>query len=99
MQSPSRSDLDIDQPVFLRRLSTDEYSPVPYSPRDERVVGQTTASLADAADERRRAVPVLAAGRLGTAAGLAAINAEGGATFYEGPEDPLRDDGAAAGAV
>jgi hypothetical protein len=98
MDSSTTAGTEIDRPAFLRRLSTDEYDPVPYSSRDERVVARTAARLANAADERRRSVPELASGRAGTAVGLAALNAEWGQTFYEVPEDALRDDAAASAA-
>jgi predicted TIM-barrel fold metal-dependent hydrolase len=98
MELPSKSGREIDRPVFLRRLSTDEYDPAPYSSRDQQVVARTGTRLAVEADERRRPLPVLAAGPAGTAAGLAAINAEWGQTFYEVPEEALRDDATASAA-
>ncbi len=86
----------LDRPLFLRQLSTDEYSPLPYTARDEVVIGKARARLVDAADERRVRLSTLADARAGTAAGLRALNEEWGQEFYAVPDDAVRDAEAAA---
>lgn len=86
---------DLDRPLFLRRLSTDEYRPNPYTLREARVVARTIDRLRDAADDQATAPWRLAAGRAGTAAGLLELNAEAGDTFFDVSPDALRDDATA----
>ncbi|MBA3741463.1 amidohydrolase family protein [Sporichthya sp.] len=85
-----------DRPLFLRQLSTDEYLPQPYSDVDKLVVAKTVDRIETASAERRRDVSDLADGRAGTAAGLRELNAEWGETYYDVPEDAVRDDDAAS---
>lgn len=82
----------LDRPLFLRQLSTDEYDPLPYRRVDEMVVDRTRDELAAVAEEHRRPLRSLAGGRAGTAAGLRALNEAAGDVFYRVPEDSLRDD-------
>ncbi len=93
---PRASLSQLDRPMFLRQLSTDEYAPLPYSRRDKLVVAKTRQRLVDAAAERRVALSTLAEGRAATAAGLRALNEECGEEFFRVPDDAVRDDAAAS---
>ena len=86
-------------PAFLRRLSSDEYAPPPRTPRERRAAARVLARGEVA--ERRLGVPRArwAEGRLGTAAGLRALNAEAGAEFYRVPREAELDQGAADAAL
>ena len=86
----------LDRPMFLRRLSTDEYQPWGYSGRDRAVILKTRDRLGALAEERNRPLAEVAVGRAGTAAGLRELNAEWGDEFYAVPENALRDDEAAS---
>lgn len=94
--TPTRSQLD--RPMFLRQLCTDEYSPQPYTPADERVIRRTQAALATVADRRNVPVRALSSGRTATAVGLRALNEEYGAEFFRVPEAATRSDDEAAAA-
>src|SRR5690606_520584 len=83
------------RPQFLRRLSTDEFSPQPYSEADRRVLARVRELLA-AAD---RGLPRRFENRAVTAAGLLALNREWGAPFYRLPPEAVADDAAAAEAL
>lgn len=85
----------VELPSFLRRLSTDEYRPQPYTDRDRRVVAAVQHRLTDAAERHGRTGPTFARGRTATAAGLLALNAEAGQTFYEVPAEAVDDADAA----
>src|SRR5713101_3336247 len=95
---PRASLSQLDRPMFLRQLSTDEYAPLPYSQRDKLVIAKTRQRLVDAAEERRAVLSVLAEGRAATAAGLRSLNEEWGEEFYRVADDAVRDDDAAAAA-
>jgi uncharacterized protein len=82
-----------DLPAFLRRLSTDEYQPHPYSVRDERVVA-ATRELVTSARARRGQSTHIGDRRDLTAAGLTALNAEWG-QFFDVHPDALCDERAA----
>jgi hypothetical protein len=86
-----------DVPNFLQRLSTDEYSPRPYTEADRQAVARTRETLHATADRYR-----LDAERWGlasrTAAGLLALNAEYGERFFEVDPQAVVDPDAAAAA-
>jgi hypothetical protein len=65
---------DVSLPLFLRRLSTDEFSPHPYSGSDRRVVCHTLSSVDDARERLSRPPRALIETRLGTAEGLRALS-------------------------
>lgn len=89
--------LQIDPPLFLQRRSTDEYQPLPHSEIDQRVVERARRALLDASSATNRHPQVLASGRANTAAGLRALNAEWGDTFYDVPVEAVEsDEGAGA---
>jgi hypothetical protein len=86
-------------PAFLERRHTDEFVPPALGPAARRARARTL-------EHARRAAPRLAlplgeylAGRLGTAAGLRALNAEAGETFYRVPPEAELDPAAAADAL
>jgi uncharacterized protein len=84
-------------PPFLERLASDEFAPAPLTPRDERA--RAAARERGLANAARMAIAPGAywTGRRGTAAGLRAINAAAGRTWYEVPaEAELEDEAAAA---
>lgn len=78
-------------PSFLKRLSSDEYDPLPLRETDERSIARTEEILQPAAAEHGREIP----SRLRTAAGLAALNAEAGEAFYEVTDEAVIDEEAA----
>jgi uncharacterized protein len=82
-----------DLPAFLRRLSTDEYQPHPYSVEDLRVVA-ATRMLVTLARARRGKGTHISDRRDLTAAGLTALNAEWG-PFFDVHADALHDGHAA----
>lgn len=86
----------VPAPLFLRSLSTDEYSPQPYSQADLRVLHHTRASLDLAGKRLTRSPRALVETRLGTAAGLRALNEEYKAEFYQVPEAATVDEDVAA---
>jgi hypothetical protein len=88
--------LQLDRPMFLRQLCTDEYTPRPYSDTDRRVVRRTQDALHAVAKQRGLPVQALAGERTATAAGLQALNAEYGDTFYEVPDSATMGEDEAA---
>jgi hypothetical protein len=74
-------------PPLLRRLSSDEYRPLPWRPADR----EALARFGDAAGERARRVglapPTYVEDRRGTAAALRAIDAAAGGGFYTLPAE------------
>jgi hypothetical protein len=70
-------------PVFLRRLSTDEYEPAPYTAADRRVIRRLRITAERAQRKLRMSTGDYFAGRMGTSAGLRALNAEWNDEFYE----------------
>jgi hypothetical protein len=84
-------------PSFLKRLSSDEYSPAPLSDADRTVIAQTKESLRAAA-ERYRLRPDAWSLASRTAAGLRALNDEYGETFFDVPPEAVVDPQAAAAA-
>ncbi|HEY1974670.1 MAG TPA: amidohydrolase family protein [Pseudonocardia sp.] len=85
----------LDRPMFLRQLSTDEYAPLGYTRRDGRTIARVQDTLREQAWRRNTPVRALAEGKAATAAGLDALNREWGATYYQVPPEALADDGAA----
>ena len=85
------------KPVFLRRLSTDEYDPAPYSGADERVVAATADLLSETDQRSGSQVRNYAEGRDNTAAGLLALNDEWG-HFYHVSSEAVNDPDAASDA-
>jgi uncharacterized protein len=89
----------LDRPMFLRQLCTDEYRPLPYSAADRLVIRRTQAALAAAADRQGAPVRALAGGRLATAIGLRALNQEYGGEFFDVPGPACVHEEAAAEAL
>lgn len=83
-------------PTILQPLHTDEFGAVPLTGEDRRSIGRVADAGAAAADALRVTEPVWARSRLGTAAGLRALNAEHGATYYDVPVEAETDRDAAA---
>jgi uncharacterized protein len=81
----------IGAPLFLRRLSTDEFQPPPYTTADLRVLDCTRATLEMTGHRLEQSPSALVETRLGTAAGLRALNEEWGAEFFEVPADAAID--------
>lgn len=87
--------MDKEIPNFLRRLSSDEYQPEPYTEADRKVIAGTRETLRTTA-ERYRLRPDKWPLASGTAAGLRALNDEYGDAYYEvGPEAVVDPDAAA----
>ncbi len=86
-------------PSFLQQRSTDEYEAPPRSEAENRVLAR--ASLVGEAAAPRAGVPQASywQSRLGTAAGLRALNEEHGSRFYQVPEEATLDWDAAAEAL
>ncbi|HTK65815.1 MAG TPA: amidohydrolase family protein [Pseudonocardia sp.] len=88
----------LDRPMFLRQLSTDEYSPLPYTKRDGRTISRVQDTLREQAWRRNTPVRLLADSKSATAAGLDALNREWGDVYYQIPPDALADEDAAVDA-
>jgi hypothetical protein len=86
-------------PAFLEQRSSDEYAPPPRSAPEVRALDRFAARAERAARRSGLAPGAFAAGRRGTAAGLLALNAEAGRTFYRVPPEAAEDEGAAADAL
>jgi len=86
-------------PVLLQRRSSDEFVPPPYTTRDREAVARVRAWGPE--DARRAGLPLAAywASRRGTAAGLGAINAAAGRTWYRVPAEAALDEAAAREAL
>jgi hypothetical protein len=95
-----RGVLQLDRPMFLRQLCTDEYTPQPYTEADRRVVRRTQTALDLVSKDRRVPVSALAGERTATAAGLRALNAEygpaWGGDFYHVPDSATMGEDEAA---
>jgi len=82
-------------PNFLRQLSSDEYTPQPYTVGDQRVISRLTETLGDLGSRYRirgeRWLP-----RSGTVAGLATLNKEYGERFFEVTDTAVMDSDEAA---
>ena len=73
------------RPMFLQRLSSDEYEPLPYTKSDWQVLARTHDVVRDASFRTGAAPGRIAQSRVGTALGLRALNDEAGAIFYDVP--------------
>jgi hypothetical protein len=69
-------------PTFLQRLSTDEYEPLPYSTADRLAVSAVRSSGPATADRLGIELKTYWSGRLGTAAGLLALDSQERESFY-----------------
>ena len=86
-------------PVFLGRLSTDEYSPPPQSDPVRRAVARVYAEGPEYAARLSMSLADYWSGRQGTAAALRAIDEAWGGGFYNLPEDAALDKDAADAAL
>ena len=82
-------------PLVLQRRSTDEYSPVPYSPLDRRIVEQVRAQGPEYAARLSMSLGDYWVSRQGTAAALRAIDEAEGGGFYNVPTEAALDRAAA----
>jgi hypothetical protein len=86
-------------PAFLERRSTDEYTAPPRTASEERSLARFAERGDTAARRTGLSFGAWASGRRGTAAGLQALNAEAGDSFFQVPEQAALDDGAATEAL
>ncbi|MEX1007791.1 MAG: amidohydrolase family protein [Acidimicrobiia bacterium] len=86
-------------PVLLQRRSTDEYAPVPLGEHDRRVRTRVAEQVDAGAAALKRSPSLYATSRLGTAAGLLALNAEFGDDYYRVPPEATLDADAAESAL
>ena len=89
------NDRPASPPVFLRNLGTDEHTPPPLDDAARQAVRKVVARGQEDAMRTGRALGDYWTSRLGTAAGLRAINAEAGQTYYEVPAQATLDAAAA----
>src|SRR5579862_2742710 len=82
-------------PVFLRRLGTDEFEAPALDEAQRRAVRKVVARGPEDAARAGKALGDYWSGRLGTAAGLRAINEEAGQEFFEVPTEATMDPQAA----
>lgn len=82
-------------PPVLRRLSSDEYVPLPWRPADLDALATVRESIPVNARRSGVEVQAYAEGRRGTAASLRAIDAAAGGGFYDVPADAEVDADAA----
>ena len=86
-------------PVLLQRRSTDEYEPPPLTDRDRRVRAHVAEQVQTGAAALARPESFYASSRVGTAAGLLALNAEFGDEYYRVPPEAALDVDAAESAL
>ena len=86
-------------PVLLQRRSTDEYAPIPLTTSDRRVRARVAEQVQAGAAALARSESLYAASRVGTAAGLLALNAEFGDEYYRVPPEAALDADAAESAL
>jgi uncharacterized protein len=86
-------------PVLLQRRSTDEYAPLPLGAQDRRVRTRVAEQVDAGATALKRSTSLYATSRLGTAAGLLALNAEFGDDYYRVPPEAALDADAAESAL
>ena len=82
-------------PLILERRSSDEFDPPPYDAREIAAVRRVAVTREAAAAKLGVGEAAWAASRRGTAAGLLALKAEYGDSFYEVPPEAALDDDAA----
>jgi predicted TIM-barrel fold metal-dependent hydrolase len=82
-------------PVFLQRVGTDEYVPLPLNEQQRRAARKVIDRGPDDAARCGQPLADYWSSRLGTAAGLRAINEESEATFFEVPAEATREQEAA----
>lgn len=78
-------------PNVLQRLHTDEYVPPPYDPTQKEAVYRALDAGEDAARRRKTELDQYMSSRLGTAAGLRALNEAFGVECYDVPADACID--------
>ena len=78
-------------PVFLRQLTNGEFSPVPHTPLQRRVVAQVRAEGPRSATRLSLPLADYWSGRQGTAAALRALDEAYGGGFYNVPEQAALD--------
>jgi hypothetical protein len=86
-------------PVLFQRRSTDEYVAPQPTTRDLRIGARVGDEITAGAAALGRAPLAYATSRMGTAAGLVALNAEFGDQFYDVPPEATRDADAADAAL
>lgn len=86
-------------PVFLQRLSTEEYSAPPLTPQQHYAARKLTAQTPDLAARLSMSSADYWSGRQGTAAALRALNEAWGGEFYKVPPEAELDKAAAADAL
>lgn len=74
-------------PPVLRRISSDEYEPLPWRPSDRRALARIDDVVPDHVRRLRQTAFNYIESRRGTAATLRAIDAEAGGGFYDIPAD------------
>ena len=89
------NDRPASPPVFLRNLGTDEHTPPPLDDAARQAVRKVVSRGPEDAMRTGRALGDYWSSRLGTAAGLRAINEEAGQTYYEVPAQAMLDPAAA----
>jgi predicted TIM-barrel fold metal-dependent hydrolase len=89
------SDSAPEIPSLLQRLSTDEYDPPPYDDRQKAAVDATVRDGLDATRKLRRPLADYWSSRLGTAAGLRALNKSFGVECYRVPPAATHEQAAA----
>jgi uncharacterized protein len=82
-------------PSVLRRLSTDEYDPPPYDEQQRQAVAKVVDTGPDSARRVSRPLADYWTSRLGTAAGLRALNESFGVKCYDVPVEATADQDAA----
>lgn len=85
----------LDRPMFLRQLSTDEYSPLVYTKRDHQTIARVQDTLRDQAWRRNTPVRLLVEQKSATAAGLDALNKSWSENYYQIPVGAISDEDAA----
>jgi predicted TIM-barrel fold metal-dependent hydrolase len=78
-------------PPLLRRLSSDEYAPLPPSPTDQRAHAHVQELVADGARRSALSTSAYAIDRRGTAATLRAIDDANGGGFFAVPDRALHE--------
>jgi predicted TIM-barrel fold metal-dependent hydrolase len=85
-------------PTVLRRLSNDEYRPLPYGPKERAVVRAWAAGAEGAASRLGLTPDAYALDRRGAAAALREVSESAGGGFYDIPPEAALDDEAAQAA-